>query len=213
MGGIPFLIPYDLGAIETYLDTIDGLILSGSDSDIDPTLYGESPKSFTTAPNLQRTRFEMALLRAALQRGMPILGTCGGAQLLNVMYGGTLIQDIPTEVPHALNHYPRKDAGEKTHIVHTVSGTLLSKLVGEKAFWTNSFHHQAAKRVKVPLRVNARTADGIIEGIEDPTKPFVLGVQFHPEFFGTLQDRKIIKGFVEAAQSYRTQHRDSLFKE
>jgi len=146
-----------------------------------------------------RTAFESAILKGALKRDMPVLGICGGQQLLNVVLGGTLIQHIPAEVDDALAHEQPNPRTEPGHVVHVVKGTLLYRITGSEALAVNSAHHQAAKDVGRDVIVNATADDGIIEGIEHPRYRFCLGVQWHPEYLISPGDGRILDAFVAAA--------------
>ncbi len=146
----------------------------------------------------RRTEAELALLRGAIERDMPVLGICGGQQLLAVALGGSLIQHIPDSVPDALAHEqpnPRHEAG---HAVRVEPGTLLARIVGTGAMQVNSSHHQAV-RDPGRGRVNALAGDGVVEGIEDPAARFCLGVQWHPEFGIDPGDRRLFQALVSAA--------------
>lgn len=196
-GGLPVALPhYDLG--EAYLDRIDALVVTGGAFDIDPALYGDGTVHETVSLKATRTQAEMALVRSALARGKPVLGICGGEQLLAVALGGTLIQHIPDSVAGALAHEqpnPRHEAG---HAVAVVPGTLLHRIVGAATMLVNSSHHQAVRAPGAHAIVNARAEDGVIEGIEDPRHKFCLGVQWHPEFHIDPGDRAIFDALIGA---------------
>jgi putative glutamine amidotransferase len=185
---------------EAYLDEIDGLVVTGGAFDVDPSFYGDSGKHPTVKTKDRRTAFELAVAKGALARDMPVLGICGGQQLLHVVLGGTLIQHIPDTVADALAHEqpnPRDQAG---HAVKVVKGTLLHRIVGAETLDVNSAHHQAAKDAPPGVVVDALAPDGVIEGIEAPRYRFCLGVQWHPEFHISEGDRKIFTAFVAAAK-------------
>ncbi len=202
-GGAPIALPHEIEQVPTYLDMLSGLIITGGNFDVPPAMYGDHSihQKVTTKP--RRSQFEWAITQGALNRGMPILGICGGEQLLNVILGGTLIQHIPDAVPNSLAHEqpnPRHEAG---HEIAIVANTLLAKIVGTATLAVNSAHHQAVGKVAEGVIVNARAGDGVVEGIEYPAHPFCLGVQWHPEFSITRADDKIFAAFIAAAQSYR----------
>ncbi len=184
-GGLPIALPTgtDPGGSEAYLDRIDALLLIGG-GDIDPAFYGEEQLAESKSPSRDRDEAEIALARAALARGMPILGICRGHQLLNVAMGGSLYQDIASQIPVAALHNPKDlDFGAPYHRVDIIDpGSRLFAIFGASSIETNSHHHQAVKTLAPGLKVSARAMDGIIEGLEseDPVR-FVLGVQFHPE--------------------------------
>jgi putative glutamine amidotransferase len=200
-GGLPVLLPHEPDMAAEYLDRIDGLVVTGGGFDVDPALFGAASRHPSVTTKDRRTAFELAATRGALDRGMPVLGICGGQQLLNVALGGTLIQHIPDEIPDALPHRqpnPRNEAGHKVRIV---AGTLLHRLAGVEELAVNSAHHQAVKQAGPGLVVDARAEDGVVEGIEDPRRRFCLGVQWHPEFELSAADRNIFRALVAAAGS------------
>jgi len=199
-GGLPILLPHEPGQAEAYLDRIDGLVVTGGAFDVDPSLFGAADRHPSVTTKDLRTKFELAITEGALRRNMPVLGICGGQQLLNVLLGGTLIQHIPDEVPNALNHEQRNPRTEAGHRVSVLAGTRLSAICGTSALSVNSAHHQAAKTVGPGVVVNARAEDGIIEGIELSGHRFCLGVQWHPEYAISAGDRLIFDAFVAASR-------------
>lgn len=195
-------IPHVLEHVPAYLDRIDGLLVTGGNFDIPPSLFGDETQHETVMLKENRTQCEWALCQAALDRNMPILGICGGQQLLNVVLGGTLIQHIPDEVPDCLAHEqpnPRTEAG---HAVAITPNTLLHRIVGKEEIPVNSAHHQAAAVAGKGCVINAIAPDGVIEGIEYPDHPFCLGVQWHPEYDISPADEQIYAAFVQAAREY-----------
>lgn len=198
-GGIPIGLAYT-DCIDAYLDLIDGLIITGGDFDISPTYYGEDVSNARVYPINKRTEFELKMAEGALKRDMPVLGICGGQQLLNVLLGGSLIQHIPDTVQTDINHEQPNKRTEAGHAVIIEPGTLLSKCIGgKKEIMVNSAHHQAVKDVGPGMIVNARAPDGIIEGIEHPGYKFCLGTQWHPEYSITPADDAITRSLIEAA--------------
>ena len=196
-GGLPVALPHNDQA-EAYLDRIDALVVTGGAFDVDPSMYGDTETHTTVSLKAGRTAAEMALVRGALARGKPILGICGGEQLLTVALGGTLIQHIPDSVPDTLAHEqpnPRHEAG---HEISIVPGTLLHRIVGADHMAVNSAHHQAVRSPGPRAVVNATAPDGVIEGIEDPSRRFCLGVQWHPEFHIDRGDRAIFDALIGA---------------
>lgn len=198
-GALVFPLVHDREAVDDYLSTLDGIVVTGGAFDVDPRHYGED-----ITPQVRdrlkpaRTDFEMALLQGALQRKMPILGICGGEQVLNVVLGGTLIQSIPDARPHALNHLQSHDPHEVAHAISVKEGTLLHHITQAQEFMVNTSHRQSVKAVGESVVVSAVAPDGIIEAIEYPEHPFCLGVQWHPEFECTPYDQKIFDAFVKA---------------
>ncbi len=197
-GGLPVALPHHASLAGEMLDAIDALVVTGGAFDVDPELYGAGERHGTVVLKQERTAAELALLRGAIERDMPVLGICGGQQLLAVALGGTLIQHIPDSVAAALAHEQPNPRHEPGHAVRIEPGTLLSRIVGQREMRVNSSHHQA---VCDPGRavVNARAPDGVIEGIEDPQHSFCLGLQWHPEFAIDPGDRKVFAALVSAA--------------
>ncbi|MFI5006400.1 MAG: gamma-glutamyl-gamma-aminobutyrate hydrolase family protein [Solirubrobacterales bacterium] len=188
-GGLPIILaPGRPDDASDLLDRIHGLVLSGG-SDVDPALYGEAPHPKLGKVFRERDDFELALVREALARDMPLLAICRGHQVLNVALGGTLIQDIPSEVTGGLEHDPRRERWERAHPVEIHEGTRLRDILKRGAVSVNSFHHQAIERLGDGLVVSARSCDDqLIEGVELAGRRFVLGVQWHPEAFWNRED-------------------------
>ncbi len=198
-GGIPLPLPHEVALVDHYLGMIDGLVVTGGAFDVNPALYGETTQHETVKVKDRRTRFEYGMVQGAIHRNIPILGICGGQQLLNVVLGGTLIQHIPDTVKHPLEHEQKNPRTEPGHEVRIAANTLLSRIVGHETIAVNSAHHQAVASPAPGSIVNATAPDGVIEGIEFSGHPFCLGVQWHPEYFVTDADRKIMDAFVQAA--------------
>jgi putative glutamine amidotransferase len=196
-GGLGVALPHDPGLAATYLDKLDALIVTGGAFDVDPSLYGDSTRHATVELKEDRTLAELAFLQTALARNMPVLGICGGQQLLAVVLGGTLIQHIPDSVPNALPHEQTTSHDNPGHEVTILPGTLLHRLVGG-SMQVNTSHHQAVKDAGRSI-VNAVAPDGIIEGIEDASKKFCLGVQWHPEYLIDQGDKRLFEAVVAAA--------------
>jgi putative glutamine amidotransferase len=199
-GGLPILLPHEPERADDYLDRLSGVLVTGGAFDVDPALFGAASRHATVTTKDRRTAFEFALVKGAIARGMPVLGICGGQQLLNVVLGGTLIQHIPDEIAAALAHEqpnPRTEAG---HVVRVLEGSLLHRIVGAREISVNSAHHQAVKDVPAEVIVNAVAPDGVIEGIEVRQKAFCLGVQWHPEYHISPADAAIFAAFVAACE-------------
>jgi putative glutamine amidotransferase len=199
-GGLPMMLPHRPELARAYADQIDGLIVTGGAFDVDPALFGADTRHDTVKTKDNRTAFELAMVREALDRDMPVLGICGGQQLLHVALGGKLIQHIPDEIANPLAHEQPNPRTEPGHDVAVVPGTLLHRIVGTKTLPVNSAHHQAAKDEPAGIVVNARSPDGVIEGIEAKDKRFCLGVQWHPEYSISGGDDKIFDAFVAACR-------------
>ncbi|MDA4107443.1 gamma-glutamyl-gamma-aminobutyrate hydrolase family protein [Mycolicibacterium holsaticum] len=204
-GGIAALLPpqpVDDGIADRLLAGLDGLIITGG-RDVMPASYGQRPHPATDedlADNRMRDALEFALVRGAMRRGMPLLGICRGAQVLNVALGGTLHQHLPDVVGHT--HHQQGNAVFSTSSVRTVPGTRLAALIGESSD-AQCYHHQAIDRLGEGLVVGARDADGVIEAVEIPGDTFVLAVQWHPE--ERLDDLRLFAGVVAAAADYATE--------
>ena len=199
-GGLPFLLPHEPEQVEAYLERIDGLLVTGGAFDVDPALFGADTRHATVTTKDRRTTFELAVTRGAIEQEKPVLGICGGQQLLNVALGGTLVQHIPDEVPGALAHEQPNPRDEAGHTVSIVPGSLLHRITGADELPVNSAHHQSVKAVAPGMIVDATASDGVIEGIEDPRRRFCLGVQWHPEFAISEGDLKLFAAFIEACR-------------
>lgn len=198
-GGLPVALPLFPQLGPEYVAKLDGLVITGGAFDIDPMLYGAAERHPSVTLRPRRTRAESTLLAAALERDIPVLGICGGMQLLAVALGGTLIQHIPDTCPNALPHEQPNPRDEASHAVDIQPHTLLSRLTGgARRIAVNSAHHQAVNTCGRG-RVNAIAEDGVIEGIEDPDHRFCLGVQWHPEFGIDPADRTLFKAFIQAS--------------
>jgi putative glutamine amidotransferase len=200
VGGLPLPLPHEPDLAAEYLGRIDALIVTGGAFDVDPVLYGAATRHASVTTKDRRTSFEIAILRGALDADKPVLGICGGQQLLNVVLGGTLIQHIPDEVPGALAHEQPNPRDQPGHDISVARGTLLHRIVGADTLPVNSAHHQAAKTVGAGVVINATAGDGVIEGIEDPRRRFCLGCEWHPEFFISDGDREIFQALIEACR-------------
>ena len=198
-GGLPVALPHEPELAGDYLERLDGVIVTGGAFDVDPALYNGGPRHGTVRLKERRTSFEWALTKGAVERDLPLLGICGGQQLLNVVLGGTLIQHIPDAVPDALAHEQPNPRTEPGHEVLVAAGTLLHRLTGMDRLPVNSAHHQAAERVADGIVVSAVAEDGVIEAIEDPSRRFCLGVQWHPEYRISAGDTAILEAFVAMA--------------
>jgi putative glutamine amidotransferase len=204
-GGVPVLLaPARPDEVPALLERLDGLLMSGG-SDIDPSLYGEAAHP-TSRWVRERDDFEIALARAAVARDLPLLAICRGQQVLNVALGGTLVQDIPSQLPSAGPHYPKDvDRWRAAHDVEIAPGTRLRELVGRDVLAVNSFHHQAVRDLGRGLRLAARGRDGVVEGIESPDHRFVVGVQWHPEAMWNREPdhQEVFRGLIAAAEDGR----------
>jgi len=196
-GGRAVVIPPAEDDIEVTLDALDGIVFSGG-ADVDPVHYGADPHPETDTPQARRDAGEMALLRAALERDLPTLAICRGFQLLNVARGGDLIQHLPEQIG---NDVHKQVPGEfAVHPVEVKEGSVLEAIVGSTPGEVTSHHHQALGRVGDGLVESAWAADGTLEGVEDPSSRFLVGVQWHPE---ASEDAALFEALVEQAREYR----------
>ena len=196
--------------LDALVEELDGILLPGSDSDVDPLRYGREPQLRLGSVHPLKDETDLLVLEAVERRGVPLLGICFGMQVLNVSRGGTLIQDIPTELPQAIKHQQGAPRDRRSHRVRLLEGSLLAQLAGAENEVVNSHHHQAIETVGSELVATAWTADGLVEALEDPRGDrFALAVQWHPEI-GWGHDpfsQKIFSRFVQAAREYASARR------
>ena len=209
-GGLPWIAPClpDKKIIRESVQRCDGVMLTGGD-DVEPKLYSKrlSPELAKTvsSPEPDRDRFELILIDEVFRQRKPLLAICRGQQILNVALGGTLVVDIGRQIPDALPHRALDRKDQIVHDVELTPGTRLATITGRKKLGVNSSHHQAVARMAKPLRVTARSPDGVVEGLElQPAMadvlPFLLAVQFHPERLWARhrEHLNIFRGFVSA---------------
>jgi len=200
-GGIAVLLPpqpVDAEIANRVLDSLDGLIITGG-KDVDPALYGQEPHPTTDVPRTDRDTWEDALLTAAIDRGLPFLGICRGAQVLNVALGGTLHQHLPDVI--GTTRYSLGGGVFAENEVAVEPASTLAALVGD-GITVKSYHHQAIDTVADGLVVTARSDDGTIQAVELPSVPFGVAVQWHPEE-DAAEDARLFAGLVDAAKEYR----------
>jgi putative glutamine amidotransferase len=205
-GGLPVLIPLleEEDTLRALYDRLDGVLLPGG-VDLDPATYGETPLPTCGRLDPARDRVELAFARWAIAEGKPLFGLCRGLQIVNVALGGTLYQDIAAQRREAIKHDYFPSAGfPRDHLAHPVivtSGSRLDSLVGTAPLKVNSMHHQAVKDLAPGLVSTALAPDGVVEAVESPDRPFLLGVQWHPESLTERDPRmhRLVAGFVEAA--------------
>lgn len=209
-GGLPLVPPAvtEEDALDQLVELADALVLPGGAFDIDPALYGEARHERCGELKPERTRLERDLLARAEQKGIPVLGVCGGMQLMNVVHGGTLWQDLDAQVGTPIGHQQPGPKHEPAHDVVVKAGTLLARVVnggGEGdtrlALPVNSTHHQAVKVLAPGLVPTAEASDGIVEAFEDPRRAWYVGVQWHPESMREPAHRAIYRGLVDAARA------------
>jgi putative glutamine amidotransferase len=208
-GGIPLLIHLtrDPAVLDAHYQRCDGLLFAGG-GDIDPAIFGQArhPKLGTVEP--LRDQVELALARRAIDDSKPVLGICRGIQLLNIALGGTLYQDIPSELPAASDHYASAKEAGRTYLAHALTlepGSWLAARLGAHELMVNTFHHQALRDIAPGLRVTGRAPDGVIEAVEGIGPSLVIGVQCHPEGLWQSADPRwasLFSGFVDAARQH-----------
>lgn len=180
-GGIPLILPIveDLAVIESYIEQIDGLIMSGG-HDVNPILFNEEPSNKLGDILPERDAFDIALIKSCMKAKKPLLGICRGEQILNVANGGTLYQDLSFAPNSSIKHNQKTNYDFATHSVDIEKGSKLYEILGEEIL-VNSFHHLAVKDVAPDFKIVATSKDGIVEGIEKIGDEFIIGVQWHPE--------------------------------
>jgi putative glutamine amidotransferase len=207
LGGIPLILPLVASpdARRRLLDSVDGLLLTGSGPDLPPRLYGERQRYQFPLVSERRADFELELVHQARTRDLPLLAICGGMQTVNVACGGSLFQDIPSQVHDALNHRQKTTATHVSHPVAVTPKSLLKKIVDATLLMVNSSHHQSVKKVAPSLIASAVAPDGIVEAIESPAHRFLLAIQWHPEFLFTRHaaHRRLFEALLRAARRTR----------
>ena len=205
-GGEPIEIVPGAETPEQLLSRVDGLMLTGG-GDVDPALYGETANATFQAAEDGRDQFEIDLSRAAVAKGIPFLAICRGMQVLNVAMGGTLVQDIPSQISGALEHSIPEPRFAVAHEVWVAKGSQLARLLADhmedgETCHVNSRHHQSVKQAAKGFEVTATSPDGVIEAMERTDVPYCVAVQWHPEnFWRTGEFRELFEGLVQAANS------------
>jgi len=198
-GAIPFPLFHQNSVNSCFLETLDGLVITGGNFDINPTLYAETDEGSKNIKD-KRTNFEIDIFNKFLKTSKPILGICGGEQLMNVASGGNLIQDIDTSIQTKIKHEQPNPRDEVSHEILITKDSKLFKIIKSKKIKVNSAHHQSVKNLGDNFISSALAPDGIIEAIEHTKHPWCLGLQWHPEFLITSADVAIIKDFVTHAK-------------
>ena len=208
-GAVPWivpLVPYDKETMQEIFSRLDGVFLTGG-ADVDPGAYNEKKLPACGYTDPARDAVEIMLLNHARETHKPVLAVCRGIQILNVCYGGTLYQDIPSQVPAAMkhDHFPSAEniptRQDLTHNITVTPNTRLRKILEDGVVPVNSMHHQAIKDLAPGLKPNAYAPDGIIEGVEGTNGQYLMGVQWHPEELVDTQPgmKRLFTSFVEAA--------------
>lgn len=212
-GALPVPLTHEESLIDDYLGLIDGLVLTGGDFDHDPALWGETKHHPKLVLNAARSAFEIKLLKKALALKIPFLGICAGHQLLNILYGGTIIQHIPDEISDCLNHSMGHCRHEVQHDIIIEKNTRLHALAGHQDILkVNTSHHQAIGKLGSGLVVSARAPDGVIEAIEHPDFEFCVGVEWHPEFLLADFEHRLYQAFIDAARNYGQRKKINKFQ-
>tara|TARA_B100000575_G_scaffold294208_1_gene308679 strand:- start:984 stop:1682 length:699 start_codon:yes stop_codon:yes gene_type:complete len=193
---IPFPLLHEKKYISDFCNFIDGLIITGGDFDIDPKIYNAKNTKSKNIKN-KRTNFEIKIFNNFLKYNKPILGICGGAQLINVACGGTLFQDLKNK---PIKHEQLNPRNQTSHNVNLIKKTKLYKICGVKQLKVNSAHHQSIRKIGKNLNISCRANDGVIEGVEHQKHKWCIGLQWHPEFLITKYDKKIIKNFIDESK-------------
>lgn len=203
-GGIPFIIPLNIedSVVEEQINNIDGLILSGG-HDINPLIYNQEPKEKLGKTFYERDRFDYTLIKFALKRNIPILGICRGFQLLNVYFGGSLLQDLSYSKDINIKHDQEYGPKRISHSIKILKNTKLNSIINQDEILVNSFHHQAIDKLAENLKISAISKDGVIEAFEQEDYNFLLGVQWHPEMLHSVDIRSnlIFKEFIKSSAS------------
>jgi len=205
VGGIPFILPLmpSRGAWRRIVSQVDGLLITGSGSDLAPETYGERQRYKFKRMSTERATLELGVSKIAYQADVPMLGICGGMQSINVALGGTLFQDIDAQLQTSIQHQPTYSATKTAHRIQITPRSLLHRIAGKDAIRVNSSHHQSINAVPSSLVTTAVSPDGVIEAIEAPTKHFLLGVQWHPEFLYERHpiQKKLFQALIRAARA------------
>ncbi|MDO5399261.1 MAG: gamma-glutamyl-gamma-aminobutyrate hydrolase family protein [bacterium] len=202
-GGTPVMLPLtdDINIIRQMADKCSGFLFTGG-QDVSPLLYGETPIPQCGECSTERDKMEKSLLERAIELNKPILGICRGIQLINAVLGGTLYQDLPSQINSPLEHHQKPPYDKPIHDVTIIENTPLHHLLRKEVLAVNSYHHQSVKDLSDKLLPMAKADDGIIEAVYMPDKKFVWGVQWHPEFshISNADSRKIFSEFVKQAK-------------
>lgn len=204
-GALPIILPFSSEPREVARDfeLVDGVLVTGG-QDVSPYLYGERSIPECGRPYAKRDLLDQELIRYCRTSRTPLLGICRGIQILNVTYGGTLWQDLPTQAPSNIDHHMSPPYDTVAHEVTLKPGSRLADILGCTSLGVNSYHHQAVREVAPGLEAEAWAPDGLVEALRDPTQEFMLGVQWHPELSWRVDPRQkhLVSAFVAAARNH-----------
>jgi len=207
-GGIPLVLPLTANkeTLLPFLTICDGFLFTGG-QDVAPSLYDEEKRAICGEQNLTRDAMEYFFMQEVIAKDKPLIAICRGVQLLNVIYGGTLYQDLPSEYTSKIAHHMMAPYDRIQHEVELPENSLLQQLLKRNKLGVNSYHHQAIKELGEGLEVTAVSIDGLIEGVSVPSAKFILGVQWHPEFFNatTSENQALMTAFFTACKQTHVQ--------
>ncbi len=206
-GGIPYMIPVtdNVEVLRQIVSRLDGIVFTGGE-DIQPHYYGDTPHDKLEEVSPARDTFELMLMKMATDRNIPTLGICRGLQLMNIAFGGTLYQDLPSQHPSTINHRQENPGTIPTHTVSVVKGSKLAEVIKQEELQVNTFHHQAIKKLAPGFKAVAWSPDSVIEAIEAYPVRSIMGVQFHPEIFTAAGDTTMCRLFrflINKADTFR----------
>lgn len=200
-GGLPVMLPliHDKQTLQQIVETFDGFLFTGG-HDISPVLYHEEPLKECGLPCIERDKMEVELLKMVIDNDKSALGICRGIQLFNVVFGGTLYQDLPSQRPTYVGHHQTPPYNQPVHRVKLLKDTPIYHLLKKEEISVNSYHHQAIKDLSSSFEIMAYSEDYLVEGIYHPYKKFIWAIQWHPEFLYLIDDhsQKIFKAFIES---------------
>lgn len=202
-GAVPFLLPMAAREDDLFLllRRCDGILLTGG-HDVDPSYYGAVRAEACGPACLHRDEMEFSILRYCMEHRKPVFGICRGLQVINVFFGGTLWQDLPSERPADTQHGMQPPYDRAVHKVQAIEGTGMGAILGRTVYSVNSLHHQAVRDLAPGLRCTALSEDGLVEAVEYPQLPFCMAVQWHPEYLRDTEDsQKLVAAFVAACQN------------
>ena len=200
-GGLPVALPHQPDKIDLYLSILDGIVITGGGFDVNPSIFGADKRHPSVNLKENRTIFELMIVKGAYASGIPTLGICGGEQLMNVALGGTLIQHIPDQTDGDIIHEQTNPRDEPSHSISINENSFLAKATQQTKMMVNSAHHQAVEKVANSMQATAFSSDGIIEGIEDRSHKWFIGVQWHPEFEISDGDKNLLDSFIKASDN------------